>query len=246
MLPQLTQRSKLKRSSNHRMVFGGFEKFTLIDYPGKIACMVYTIGCNFRCPYCHNPELVDETVEIRFSEQEIIDFLKKRKKILDGIVITGGEPTIHDDLLDFMKKVKDLGFLVKLDSNGTNFEMLKKAINKNLVDYVAMDIKSPMSKYSQTVARPVDVESIQKSINLLMSSKIEYEFRTTVIKSLLSEKDIEEIGRQIHGAKKYYLQKFIPTKLLNPQFRRKVTYSDEEFKIFQRSLKKHVQYCGIR
>ncbi len=127
------------------MIFGGMEKCTLIDYPGKVACMVYTIGCNFRCPYCHNPELVDETVETHITEKEVLDFLKGRTEMLDGLVITGGEPTMHDDLLRFMKKVKALGFLVKLDSNGTRPTMIKEAIAIKLVYFVALYIKSPMS-----------------------------------------------------------------------------------------------------
>ncbi len=228
------------------MIFGGLEKCTLIDYPGKIACMVFTIGCNFRCPYCHNPELVDETVETKYTEIKIINFLEIRKKMLDGIVITGGEPTIHDDLPLFLKKVKDLGYSIKLDSNGTNPDMLEMLIKNKLVNYIAMDIKSPLSKYSETVARPVHIPAIRKSIGLIMNSGIEYEFRTTVVKSLVSESDLVEIGREIQGAKRYYLQKFIPTKILNPQFRKKVTYSDEEFLQFQKLLASHVNYCGIR
>lgn len=229
------------------MTFGGLEKFTLIDYPGKVACMVYTIGCNFRCPYCHNPELVDETNENEISEDEVIDFISKRKEILDGLVITGGEPTMHgENLVNFIKKIKKLGFLIKLDSNGTNPGLLKKLIHNKLVDYVAMDIKSPMSKYSQTVARPVDIDSIRKSIKLLISSPVDYEFRTTVIKALLLPEDFNEIGEEIRGAKKYYLQKFIPTKLLNPQFRKKVTYTDEEFIKFKEKMNQYVKYCGIR
>lgn len=229
------------------MIFGGFEKFTLIDYPGKIASVVYTIGCNFRCPYCHNPELVDETVEKRFTEEEVINFLKHRKGFIDGLVITGGEPTMHqEDLLTFMKKIKDLGFLVKLDSNGTNPKVLKKAIETKVVDYIAMDIKSPLYKYSQAVSRPVDVKAIRESIDLLMSSPVEYEFRTTVVKTLLPSEDLEEIGKEIKGAKKYYLQKFVSTKILNPQFRKKTSYSPEEFKEFQKILNNYVQYCGIR
>ena len=228
------------------MIFGGFEKCTLIDYPGKIACMVFTIGCNFRCPYCHNPELVDETVEKTYSEKEVLDFLDRRKNMLDAVVITGGEPTMHSDLIHFLQQVKDRGFLIKLDSNGTHPGMLAEIIDKKLVDYIAMDIKSPLSKYSQTVARPVDIVAIKKSINLLLHSYIEYEFRTTIIKSLLSSEDIEEIGREIYGAKKYYLQKFIPTKILNPQFRKKVTYTDIELDQFREKVKHNVHVCEIR
>ena len=229
------------------MVFGGFEKCTLIDYPGKVACMVYTIGCNLRCPYCHNPELVDETVETKISEAQILGFLDRRTKMLDGVVITGGEPTMHgSELIEFMKKVKKKGFLVKLDSNGTNPGVLKEAITKGLVDFIAMDIKSPLSKYSQTVARPVDVVAIRESIALIMKSGIDYEFRTTVIKAQLSPQDFDEIGHEIRGAKKYFLQKFIPNKLLNPQFRKKVSYSDDEFALLQEKMNNYVKYCGIR
>lgn len=229
------------------MEFGGFEKCTFIDYPQKMACMVYTIGCNFRCPYCHNPELVDETVVERFQEKEILEFLDTRTKMLDGVVITGGEPTIHGEkLISFMKEVKGRGFLVKLDSNGTNPEFLERAIKEKLVDYIAMDIKSPLSKYSQTVSHPVDIESIKKSITLIMDSGVDYEFRTTVLKVMLSGEDLEDIGQEIKGAKKYYLQKFVPSKILNPQFLKKTTYSDDEFNIFCEKLGKKVDFCGIR
>lgn len=228
------------------MIFGGLEKFTLIDYPGKTASMVYTIGCNFRCPYCHNPELVEESVEKTFSEDEIFKFLDNRKGLLDGVVITGGEPTIHKDLPAFIKKLKKRGFLVKLDSNGTNPEMLSKLIKAKLVDYIAMDIKSPLAKYSKTVAHPVDTGAIRRSIKLLMKSSIPYEFRTTLVKALVTPEDLEEIGREIKGATRYYLQKFIPIKILNPQFLRKTTYSDKELKTLQKKLYHYVQYCGIR
>lgn len=229
------------------MQFGGFEKFTLIDYPTKVACMVYTIGCNFRCPYCHNPELVDETVSTAIDEKEILDFLKTRTGMLDGIVITGGEPTMHgDDLLSFMRQVKKLGFLVKLDSNGTNPVVLRQAIDEKIVDYIAMDIKSPLSKYTETVGRPVHVDNIKKSIKILKESGIPYEFRTTIVKSMLTFEDIEEIGKEIKGAKNYYLQKFIPTKTVNPQFLKKVTYSDEEFASLKNIMEKYVSFCDIR
>lgn len=228
------------------MIFGGLEKLTLIDYPGKIACMAYTIGCNFRCPYCHNPELVDETVEERISEQELFAFLDARKRVLEGLVITGGEPTMHADLPAFIKNVRARGYAVKLDTNGTNPGMLARLIRDKLVDYVAMDIKSPLRSYSRTVARPTDIGAIRRSIDLLRGSPIEYEFRTTLIKALVSPADLAEIGREIRGAKRYYLQKFIPTKLLNPQFRRKTTYDDAELAALQSALSTYVDYCGIR
>ena len=228
------------------MTFGGLEKFTLIDYPGKIACVLYTIGCNFRCPYCHNPELVDETVETRITETEFFYFLEQRRNMLEGVVITGGEPTVHDDLLLVLQKIKALGYLVKLDTNGTNPVLLHQAVEGGLVDYVAMDIKSPLRKYSATVARPVDVDAIRSSIDFLLSGPVEYEFRTTIIRGMQTPEDIEEIGKEIQGAQKYFLQKFIPTKILNPQFIKKTTYSDQEFEGFQKKLQSYVNYCGIR
>lgn len=229
------------------MIFGGFTPLTLIDYPGKTAAMVYTIGCNFRCPYCHNPELVDETVEKTFSEDFVLEFLKGRIGLLDGVVVTGGEPTMHgEDLLSFMGKVKALGFLVKLDTNGTNPAFVKDAFARGVVDFVAMDIKSPLASYHKTAMRPVDIDAVRESIVLLMSGSVPYEFRTTVIKTLITPDEIEEIAKEIQGARAYYLQKFIPTKILNPQFKRKTTYSDEEFDALKARAEKYVALCGIR
>ncbi|OGG61981.1 anaerobic ribonucleoside-triphosphate reductase activating protein [Candidatus Kaiserbacteria bacterium RIFCSPHIGHO2_02_FULL_49_34] len=229
------------------MIFGGLNPLTLIDYPGKTSAMVYTIGCNFRCGYCHNPELVDETVEDTYSEEYVLSFLEKRVGLLDAVTITGGEPTMHEEtLLSFMQKVKDLGFLVKLDSNGTNPNFLRKAIDRQIVDYIAMDIKAPLAKYYVTAGRPVDTDAIRQSVALLKEDRVDYEFRTTVIKILTSPEDIEAIAKEIEGAKIYNLQKFVPTKTLNPQFLRKTTYTDEEFLEFQKTCARYVTFCGIR
>lgn len=228
------------------MEFGGIEKLTLVDYPGKVACMVYTIGCNFRCPYCHNPELVDETVEARVTEHDFFCFLNARRDMLDGVVITGGEPTMHDDLPRVMREIKNRGFLVKLDSNGTRPQMLREAIEGRLVDYIAMDIKSPLKAYGTVVARPVNTEAIEESIKLLINSNVDYEFRTTIVKGMLSRQDLGQMGKEIRGAKRYVLQKFVSTKILNPQFRNKVSYSDDEMKGFQEMLTPYVKECQIR
>lgn len=227
------------------MRIGGLQKVSLIDYPKHIACIVFTIGCNFRCPYCHNPELVDETAE-EIPVKNVLKFLDERIGRLEGVVITGGEPTIHKDLPEFITKIKKKGYKVKLDSNGTNPEMLKELIDKKLIDYVAMDIKSPISEYSKHVGRSVNVNAIRQSIDLLMSSNIEYEFRTTVVKALLSKENIQQIGNEIKGARKYYLQKFNSNRILNPQFKRKVTYTDLEFSEFRKMLLKYVKHCEIR
>jgi pyruvate formate lyase activating enzyme len=227
------------------MRLGGLQKTSLIDYPGKLCAIVFTIGCNFHCPYCHNPELVDETAP-EISEEDFFKFLESRVGLLDAITITGGEPTLHNDLLLFIHRIKQMGFLVKLDSNGTNPAMLKKLIDAKLVDYIAMDIKSPLRKYSETVARPVDLKHIEESIALLLENHVDHEFRTTVVKALLPREDLPEIGELIRGAKVYYLQKFIPTKLLNPAFHKKVTYTDEEFEEFRKVMENYVQVCQIR
>ena len=227
------------------MRIGGLQKCSLIDYPGKICAIVFTVGCNFRCPYCHNPELVDETAD-PMSEADVFAFLERRRNLLDAVTITGGEPTMHGDLLQFMQKLKAMGYLVKLDSNGTNPEVLKTALEQKLVDYIAMDIKSPLESYEKIVARPIDIEKIKESIELIMKSGFDYEFRTTVVKSLLSLEDIHGIGEAIRGAERYFLQKFIPTKTLNPAFLRKTTFSDEEFEHMRSTMQKYVKECMIR
>jgi len=227
------------------MRIGGLTRCSLIDFPGQMSAIIFTIGCNFRCPYCHNPELVDETVDI-IPTEDVLTFLRTRIKQLDGVTITGGEPTMHDDLIPFIKEIKALGFKVKLDSNGTNPEMLEKIINEHLVDYLAMDIKAPFSDYASGVGRPVDIEKIKKSVRLIMSNTIPYEFRTTVVKALLSPEDIINISKDIKGAKKYYLQKFVSTKILNSGFIKKTTYTDEEFKEIQKNAQKYVTECYIR
>ena len=229
------------------MFIGGFQKFSLIDYPGKICAIVFTQGCNFRCPYCHNPELVKpELFERPIPEEEILSFLKNRVGKLDAVEITGGEPTLQRDLLEFIKKIKDMGFLMKLDSNGTNPEILEKAIKEKIVDYLAMDVKAPLEKYSKVVGTKVDTKKIRQSIDLIMNSGIDYEFRTTIVRSLLSKEDIIGIGKLIRGARMYFLQKFIPTKTLDPNFLKETTYSSEELESLRKIISGFVERCEIR
>ena len=229
------------------MIFGGLQKFSLIDYPGKPCAIVFTVGCNFRCPYCHNPELVSLGSGINIiEEQEILEFLKGRKDKLDAVTITGGEPTLHKDLLDFMKKLKKMGFLIKLDSNGTNPDMLQKALDEKLVDYLAMDIKAPLDKYEKVTILPINIDDIKKSIEIIKNSNIDHEFRTTIVESLLSKKDILEIGDTIADAKRYYLQKFVPTKTNDPKYLEETTYSDEEFEDLRAKIAPKVKICGVR
>lgn len=193
---------------------------TLIDYPGKIAATVFTVGCNFLCPFCHNPELVDGKKikdQPKIAEREILDFLVTRQGLLEGVCVTGGEPTIFPDLPEFLKKIKDLGFLVKLDSNGSNPRMLEKLLAAKLVDFIAMDIKAPLEKYKKVAGDKVSLADIQSSTELVRQAP-DYEFRTTVLPSLHSSKDILSIGRWLQGSGKYYLQQFKPTKTLDSAF----------------------------
>lgn len=190
------------------MIINGFSKLTLLDYPGSLACEIFTQGCNFKCPFCHNSEFIENSNNSSYSEEEIISYLDKRKKILDGIVITGGEPTIQKDLISFIKKVKSLGYKVKLDTNGFRPKVLKELLDNNLIDYVAMDIKNSFEKYGITCGIPnILINNIKESINLLKESNIDYEFRTTIIKEYHTKEDILKI-LDIIGESKYYLQNF--------------------------------------
>lgn len=227
------------------MNIGGFQACSLTDYPGKVTAIVFTLGCNFRCPYCHNPELVDETAP-EIDAQNILEFLRRRQGKLDAVTITGGEPTLHGDLPQFVHALKKLGFLVKLDTNGTNPSMLSALMDEGLLDYIAMDIKAPLGEYARIVGRPINEEKIRASIKHIRDSHVPYEFRTTVVKSLLSKDDIQVIGEDIRGARMYYLQKFVPTKILNPAFLRKTTYTDEEFEDMRNRLLSYVAECRIR
>lgn len=228
------------------MIFGGFQRFSLIDYPGELAAIAFTIGCNFRCPYCHNPELVNG-ISKKIEEKTILGFLKKRKGKLTALSITGGEPTLHGkDLLNFIKKVKDLEYKVKIDTNGTNPELLQLLIEENLIDYIAMDIKAPLDKYEFIVNSSVNPTLIRKSIEIISKSKVQYEFRTTVLKGLLSKEDIEKISKTIEGAELYFIQNFIPSKTLDPSFMKKEGLAIMELETLKELCKTHVKTCLIR
>lgn len=193
------------------MQIGGFQKLTLLDFPEKVACIVFTAGCNFRCPFCHNASLVthiDNSAAI--TEEEILEYLRKRKGLLDGVCITGGEPLLHKDIEDFIVKIKQEGFAVKLDTNGSFPERLISLVEKGLVDYVAMDIKNCKEKYLETAGVDTfEIENIEKSIDFLLKGKVPYEFRTTVVDGLHTTQDIVLIAQRIKGAKKYFLQNFV-------------------------------------
>ena len=193
------------------MIIYGLQKLSLLDYPGKTACTVFTGGCNFRCPYCHNASLVVALNEIEtVNYDEFFDFLNKRKNILDGVCITGGEPLLQPDIEDFIRDIKKFGYSVKLDTNGSFPDKLKRLVEEKLVDYVAMDIKNSPEKYSLTagVSR-LDFSHIKRSVDYLLGNHVDYEFRTTVVKELHSKEDFVSIGKWIRGAEKYFLQSFI-------------------------------------
>ena len=187
----------------------GLQKMTLLDFPERVACTVFLGGCNFRCPYCHNYDLVTGKQLPVVEEGEFFDFLRTRKGRLDGVAITGGEPCLSPDLPEFMQKIRDMGFMVKLDTNGSRPEMLEAILSRGLADYVAMDIKNSPEKYAMTIGtRSADLSGVIKSVELLRNSPAEYEFRTTVVDELHQAADFEKIGAWIEGARRYYLQAF--------------------------------------
>lgn len=192
------------------MLILGFQKMTLLDYPNKVAATVFTGGCNFRCPFCHNALLVTEIDKSSaYSSDEIISFLKTRKGLLDGVCITGGEPLLQPDIADFMKKIKDLGFLLKLDTNGSFPEKLKEIVGEGLVDYVAMDVKNSAEKYGATIGIDnYDLSAVEQSLDFLLEGKVDFEFRTTVVKQFHTVEDIDKTARRIAGAPRYFLQNF--------------------------------------
>ncbi len=231
------------------MLIGGYQKLTLIDYPGKIATTVFTVGCNFRCPFCHNPELVKSITynsQPNVLEKEFFAFLKKRRGKLDGVCITGGEPTLQSDLIDFIKKVKKMGFLIKLDTNGTRPDVLKKLYKARLLDFVAMDIKNNLEKYAQTCGEKVDIERIKLSVELIKNSGVPYEFRTTVVPGLHTEEDFEKIAEWLRGAESYYLQKYYETKILDPELKKITKGRKIDLEKIKKNIDNNFGKMGIR
>ncbi len=229
------------------MLISGVQKFTILDYPGKIACMIFTPYCNFRCGYCHNsedvlPERIEKIKHSFIPENTFFNFLKTRKNFIDGVVITGGEPTLQNDLKDFIFKIKNLGFLVKLDTNGTNPDIVKKLIEENLLDFIAMDIKSDFENYkniSNFIGEESDLlKKIKESIKIIIDSNIDYEFRTTIAKNFISKENILNIGKMIFGCKKYALQNFRKSEtVLDQSFNDSINYGPQEISDFIDILK---------
>ena len=192
------------------MKIHGLQKMTLLDFPGKVACTVFLGGCDLRCPFCHNSELLDMGADAVMDDAELLKFLEKRVGLLDGVAFTGGEPLLRSDLGALLRKVRALGYAVKLDTNGNHPAALKRVVEAGLVDYVAMDVKNSPARYAETVGLPgFDMTAVCESIAFLFSGTVDYEFRTTVVRELHDDKSFEEIGKLIRGAKRYYLQKFI-------------------------------------
>ncbi len=218
------------------MKIGGLQKISLIDYPGRISAIVFTQGCNFRCPYCHNPELVDPAqYGPILSEEEVISFLEKRRGKLDAVTVTGGEPTLQPDLDRFFQEIKGMGYLTKIDTNGSNPDVLERLIRGHLVDYLAMDVKGPLQKYERIANVKVQTAKIQRSIELITASGIEHEFRTTVVRSQLDNEDLIATSELLKKGL-YVLQSFVPAKSLDHEFLTEISYSPEEFADIQKKL----------
>jgi pyruvate formate lyase activating enzyme len=218
------------------MKIGGLQKISLIDYPGWISAIVFTQGCNFRCPYCHNPELVDPAqYGPILSEEEVISFLEKRRGKLDAVTVTGGEPTLQPDLDRFLQEIKGMGYLTKIDTNGSNPDVLERLIRGRLVDYLAMDVKGPLQKYERIANVKVQTAKIRRSIELITASGIEHEFRTTVVRSQLDNEDLIATSELLKKGL-YVLQSFVPAKSLDHEFLTEISYSPEEFADIQKKL----------
>lgn len=248
------------------MKIGGLQKLSLLDYPGYIAAIIFTQGCNFQCQFCYNPMLVwpasREGSKLKYkapsndwgqeghsgiSEYDLFVFLKKRAGKLDAVVITGGEPTLHPDLPEFIEKIRQLGYKIKLDTNGTNPTILEKLLKQKLVDYIAMDIKAPEKKYEKVTGVKINLDDIKKSIKLIMNSELPYEFRTTMVPGLHGSEDIAGIGKLIQGARLWYLQQFkSDTDLVNKQLEGEKAYTKKDLEKIQEAGDGFVKKCEVR
>ncbi len=236
------------------MQIADLQKLSLIDYPGKVACTVFLFGCNFRCGFCHNPELVlPEKAVVGYKEEEVLEFLKTRKKYLDGVCITGGEPLINSDIAEFLDKIKRLGYNIKIDTNGSNPALLKEIIEKKLVDYIAMDIKVNKENYDVVTGVNIDLKKINESIALILDSGLDYEFRTTVIRGYHNPDILKKIGEWLlalsgRKPKKYFIQNFIPreNKLVDERFEKIKQFTDEEFKKLKNSVLNYFERVEVR
>ena len=228
------------------MKIGGLQKTSLLDYPEEVSAIIWTVGCNFNCPFCYNKDLVNGNVT-EISEDEVISFLDKRKKMLDGLVISGGEPFLQKDITSFCEKVKKLGYLIKIDTNGTFPEKLKELIDKKLVDYVAMDVKAPKKKYDALSGVKTSISKVNKSIKIIQEKASNYEFKTTFVPDLLTKEDIVEIAKWLKGSRLYYLQQFkndIP--VISSKLSNIVPYPSNYLKETLNEIKPYFDECYVR
>jgi pyruvate formate lyase activating enzyme len=228
------------------MKIGGLQKTSLLDYPGILSAIIWTAGCNFRCPFCYNKQLVLGKTEI-ISEETILSFLEKRRDVLEGLSISGGEPLLQEDIVDFTEKVKKLDYLIKIDTNGAFPEKLKELIDKKLVDYVSMDVKAPKEKYDQLAGVKIDISKIEQSIDLIKNEAPDYEFKTTAVPGMLDKKDIVEIAKWLEGSKQFYLQQFkSDSPLVSSKLNDIAPYSKEELNEIVREIKPFFKNCSLR
>ena len=234
------------------MFIAGLQRTTLIDYPGKLACVVFLAGCNFRCPWCYSSELVLPLKIVnqpRTEEKEFFDFLRERQGLLEGVVICGGEPTINKDLVQFIEKIKKMGFFVKLDTNGSNPKMLKDLADLKLIDYVAMDIKISQDSevYKNLMNEGVTIENINESVEFLKNGKLDFEFRTTVVNKVHTKEDFVKIAKWIGGPNvKYYLQNFRGEKTIDPEFEKVHPFKIEFLKEIEKEISPNFKECKVR
>lgn len=230
------------------MNLGGYQKLTLIDYPGHLATTVFTVGCSFRCPFCHNPELVIAPYDTQPStlEQDFFEFLDKRKGKLDGVCVTGGEPTIQPDIVEFMERIRSMGYLIKLDSNGTRPDVIKKLFDNKLIDYVAMDIKHAPEKYDIATGTKADLERVRLSVELIRNSGVDYEFRTTVVPGIHEERDFITIGEWLKGSKRYYLQEFMTGKLIDPSIAENKFSKKPDLDKIKKNIESFFEHVSVR
>lgn len=228
------------------MKIGGFQKTSLLDYPDHISAILWTNGCNFRCPFCYNKTLALGTAQV-LSEDEIFSFLSKRTGLIEGVVISGGEPLLHDDILEFIQKIKDLGFLIKVDTNGSYPERLEELLTAHLVDYVAMDVKAPKQKYDALAGVHVDLSAIETSITLLQTKAPAYEFKTTFVPHLLTKEDIIDIAQWLNGSAAYYLQQFKPlAPLVSSALENRAPYTKAYLQETCRAIQPFFKHCTVR
>jgi len=229
------------------MQIAGLQKMTLLDYPGKVACTVFLGGCNFRCPFCHNPDLVfSSNQEESISEQDFLAFLSQRKGFLDGVCITGGEPMLEKDLVPFIQRIRTMGYLVKLDTNGSFPDRLQYLLDSGLVDYVAMDIKNSKARYGETIGiAGYDTAMVEQSVSLLMEGSVPYEFRTTLVRENHTAEDIKAMGAWLKGCRSYFLQTFVDSgNLLGRE--NMTAFSKEEMEASKNLLKSYIEAISIR